>query len=275
MSDCDLSQFYSNVLKRLLDRRVLSLDDRILVVCGGPFDKEVLQSMGFRDVTITNLDERQKVDGGAEFAPYRWDFQDLESLSYADESYDVVLVHSGLHHLSCPQRGLNEMYRVARRAVIGFEPHRNLYTTLGVKLGAGQAYEDAAVYYNDCRWGGVANTEIPNYVVRFNRGDIERTVQIYNPIAHHKIDFFYATRIPCRLQGLARQRLVGRAVSALTGVLAALGRLPFLANNLAFCIHKPRLPDDLFPWLMLKDGRVTCHREWLEKKYRQPAAKGS
>lgn len=270
MAEFDLSVFYRDVLTRLIDQHVVSRDDRVLVVCAGPFDKEVLQSLGFKDVTITNLDERQKVDGGAEFAPYRWDFQDLESLGYPDESFDVVIVHSGLHHLRCPQRGINEMYRVARRAVIGFEPHRNLYTTLGVRLGAGQEYEDAAVFYNDCRWGGVANTEIPNYVVRFNRGDIERTVQIYNPIARHRIDFYYATRIPCRLQGLATKDMVGRAVGALTGVLAALGRLPFLANNIAFCIHKPRVPEDLFPWLRLQDGRVTCNREWLEKKYQSP-----
>ncbi len=267
----DLSVFYRDVLQRLLARKVLRLDDSVLVVCAGPFDKQVLESLGFANVTITNLDERQKVDGGAGFAPYRWEFQDLEALGYADASFDVAIVHSGLHHLRCPQRGINEMYRVARRAVIGFEPHRNLYTTLGVKLGAGQAYEDAAVFYNDCRWGGVANTEIPNYVVRFNRGDIERTVQIYNPIARHKIDFFYATRIPSRLQGLSRQGVVGRAVGAMTGLLAALGRLPPFANNIAFCIHKPALPDDLFPWLKLEDGRVTCNREWLAHKYKKPS----
>jgi SAM-dependent methyltransferase len=270
MAEFDLSVFYRDVMSRLVRDGVLATGDRILVVCGGPFDKQVLQSLGFTNVTITNLDERQKKDAGAEFAPYTWDFQDLESLGYADESYDVVLVHSGLHHLRCPQRGINEMYRVARRAVIGFEPHRNLYTTLGVKLGAGQEYEDAAVFYNDCRWGGVANTEIPNYVVRFNRGDIERTVQIYNPIAPHRIDFFYATRIPCRLQRLSSGRLVGRAVEALTGVLSAFGRLPPFANNIAFCVHKPRVPEDLFPWLQQQDGRVTCNRTWLAQKYRSP-----
>jgi len=271
MPDFDLSVFYRDILQRLVNQGVLHRDDRVLVVCAGEFDRDVLQSVGFTDVTLSNLDERQKADGGAVFAPYRWDYQDLEALGYDDGSFDVVIVHSGLHHLRCPQRGINEMYRVARRVVIGFEPHRNLYTTLGVKLGAGQQYEDAAVFYNDCRWGGVANTEIPNYVVRFNRGDIERTVQIYNPIARHRIEFYYATRIPCRLQGLAKQAVVGRAVGALTGVLAAVGRLPCLANNIAFCIHKPKVPDDLFPWLKYEDGRVTCHREWLEKKYRQPA----
>jgi SAM-dependent methyltransferase len=268
MAEFDLSVFYRDVLSRLLDRGELHRDDNVLVVCGGPFDKQVLASLGFTRVTVTNLDERQKADGGAEFAPYRWDYQDLEALGYADESFDAVIVHSGLHHLRCPQRGITEMMRVARRLVVGFEPHRTLYTTLGVKLGAGQEYEDAAVYYNDCRWGGVANTEIPNYVVRLNRGDIERCVQTYNPIARHRVDCFYATRIPSRLQGLARQGVVGRAVHTLTGLLAAVGRLPFLANNIAFCIHKPRVPQDLFPWLTVVDGRVTCNKSWLEQKYR-------
>lgn len=267
MAEFDLSVFYRDVLSRLLKENLLRLHDRLLVVCAGPFDREVLLSLGFTDVTITNLDERQKETGGAAFAPYTWDFQDLESLGYPDGSFDIVIVHSGLHHLRCPQRGITEMYRVARRALIGFEPHRNLYTALGVRLGAGQEYEDAAVFYNDCRWGGVANTEIPNYVVRFNRGDLERTIQTFNPIARHRIRCFYATRIPARLQGLARQGLVGRAVGALTGLLAALGRLPPLANNIAFVIEKPRIPEDLFPWLTVVNGRVTCHRPWFEAKY--------
>jgi SAM-dependent methyltransferase len=268
MAGCDLSFFYRDVLKRLLDRgEWLRLESEILVVCGGAFDKEVLQSLGFRRVTISNLDERLKSDGGAEFAPYRWDYQDLESLRYADGSFDVVIVHSGLHHLRCPQRGINEMYRVARRAVIGFEPHRNLFTTVGVKLGVGQRYEDAAVFYNDCKWGGVANTDIPNYVVRFNRGDIERVVETYNPIGCHRIEFFHATRVPGRLQRMSTRSVVGRIVGALTGVLVRLGRLPWLANNIAFCIHKPRVPEDLFPWLELKDGRVTCNRAYLSTKY--------
>jgi SAM-dependent methyltransferase len=268
MAECDLSVFYRDVLKRLLERgECLSPESEILVVCGGPFDKEVLRSLGFSRVTISNLDERLKADGGAEFAPYRWDYQDLESLSYADGSFDVVIVHSGLHHLRCPQRGINEMYRVCRRAVIGFEPHRNLFTTAGVKLGVGQQYEDAAVFFNDCKWGGVANTNIPNFVVRFNRGDIERVVQTYNPIGRHRIDCFHATRVPGRLQQLSTRNLFGRMIGMLTGVLAWLGRMPWLANNIAFCIHKPRVPEDLFPWLELKDGAVTCNQAFLSSKY--------
>lgn len=270
MAEFDLSVFYRDVLKGLILTQAISTKDKILVVCGGPFDKQVLLSLNFSDVTITNLDERQKKDAGSEFSPYRWDFQDLEKLEYSDESFDVVIVHSGLHHLRCPQRGINEMYRVAKRAVIGFEPHRNLYTTLGVKLGAGQEYEDAAVFYNDCLWGGVANTNIPNYVVRFNRGDIERTVQIYNPVARHKIEFFYATRIPSRLEGLASGTIVGRAIALFTGLLATLGTMPPFANNIAFCIYKPQIPADLFPWLMEENNVITCNKTWLAKKYRSP-----
>jgi SAM-dependent methyltransferase len=269
MLKTDLSPFYQDVLTSLMARYPwLTPDAEILVVCGGPFDREVLQSLGFRNVTISNLDERISQSGVNPFAPYDWSYQDLENLKYEDESFDAVIVHSGLHHLRCPQRGINEMYRVARHGVIGFEPNRNFYTSLGVKLGVGQEYEDAAVYHNECRWGGVANTDVPNYVVRFNAADIRRTVQTYCPVARHQIDYFYATRVPGRVESLRSKGLAGRLTVKLAGLLSLLGRFPPFANNMAFCVLKPAIPEDLFPWLEMKDGRVGCRREYLDTKYK-------
>lgn len=266
MSIPNHGKFYCDVLKTLEERGVLKKDSRILVVCGGLLDKSVLESLGFFDVTITNLDERQKTLGGSGFAPFKWDFQDLETLNYPDESFDIVLVHSGLHHLQCPAKGINQMYRVARIAVIGFEPNRNLFTTLGVRFGAGQQYECAAVINNEFRWGGVANTEVPNYVVRFNQGDIERIVQTYNPIGKHRIDFFYATRIPPISSEEKNKKFIRRAVATFSPILRRIGRYPMFANNMAFCIYKLKLPQDLFPWLELRDGKVTCNPATLKSK---------
>ena len=49
------------------------------------------------------------------------------------------------HHCHSPHRGLLEMYRVARRGVLAFEPRDTRLVRLGVRLGFGQEYEIAAV----------------------------------------------------------------------------------------------------------------------------------
>ena len=48
--------FYAETLAKLLAAKDISVDDRVLVVCGGPTDSEVLSGLGFRRVLITNLD---------------------------------------------------------------------------------------------------------------------------------------------------------------------------------------------------------------------------
>lgn len=44
--------FYSSTIDRWFDAR----DESVLVVAGGPNDRDVFRSLGFTDVTITNLD---------------------------------------------------------------------------------------------------------------------------------------------------------------------------------------------------------------------------
>jgi hypothetical protein len=46
---------------------------------------------------------------------------------------------------------------------------------LRMRTGFGQEYEQAAVYENDCRFGGVRNTFISNYVYCFSAREIRKT----------------------------------------------------------------------------------------------------
>src|SRR5437660_9639771 len=87
--------FYETTLERLLDKGVLNREAKLLVVCGGHLDREVLLRTGFSDVTITNLDSRLN---GSEFSPFRWGHQDAEKLAIPDEEYDFCIAHNGLHH---------------------------------------------------------------------------------------------------------------------------------------------------------------------------------
>jgi len=263
-----MEEFYRVALKDLLARGEVALEDEILVVCGGEADRECLLEFGFKKVTISNLDVRMKERGEDVFEPYSWDFQDLENLSYPDDHFDFVIVHSGLHHLRSPHRGLLEMYRVARRGILGYEPHDSGFTRLGARLGFGQVYEDVAVLANDCEFGGVANTPVPNYVYRFSAGEIADVIQTAHPVAEHERHFWYWTHIPGRLKQL-RSGLRYWVMKPVSGLLILLGRrVPFFANYIAFHVRKPELPKDLFPWLMMAGSDVTIDREWLAQKYR-------
>ncbi len=263
-----MEQFYRDVLRDLLASGEISRDDEILVVCGAEADRDCLDELEFKNVTISNLDERLRGAGEDVYAPFVWEFQDLENLSYPDGSFDVVIVHSGLHHLRSPHRGLLEMYRVARRGIVGFEPHDSFFTRLGAKLGFGQVYEDAAVMANDCRFGGVANTAVPNYVYRFNAREIVDVFQTCNPVAEHECRFWHVTYIPGRLKSL-RSGFRYLALRLVSGILFELGRwFPFFTNHIAFHVRKPELPKELFPWLRMEGDEVAVDRDWLAAKYR-------
>ena len=150
-----MRDFYSDTVMRLVRDGVLSTESTILVTCGGEVDRDTFVRGGFKKVTISNVDSRAHPP---DFAPFEWKFEDAERLSAADESFDFVVAHSGLHHCRSPHRALLEMYRVARRGVIVFEPRAGLITRLGQRLGFAQQYELAAVAANDMRYGGVENT---------------------------------------------------------------------------------------------------------------------
>ena len=80
-------QFYINVV----DARISNKHASILICGGGSLDKETFINLGFTNVTVSNLDTRASVD---EFAPYKWDYQDAQSLSYDDNSFDKVFLFS-------------------------------------------------------------------------------------------------------------------------------------------------------------------------------------
>lgn len=49
-----------------------------------------------------------------------------EALPFRDGSFDCVHFHGLLHHLSSPEKGWQEILRVARDIVVGVEPNFNL-----------------------------------------------------------------------------------------------------------------------------------------------------
>jgi SAM-dependent methyltransferase len=256
-----IESFYLETVRRLVAEGWLRSDDRTLVVAGGAADRDVLAAGGLCDVTISNLDERMAPDA---YAPFAWSFQDAEDLRFADRSFDVCVVHQGLHHCRSPHRGLLEMYRVARRGVLVFEPQDTLLTRLGVRLGVGQRYELAAVADNDLRWGGVQNTDVPNFVYRWTERDIRKTLASFDPTGQPHVRCVYDFRVP----GEAAAATRGRAAKAISRVAVPVARwflrlVPSQANAIGLIIDKVDPDRDLHPWLRADASGVRADESWF------------
>lgn len=260
-----MQDFYAEVVEQLLRAGILDTDMKILVVCGGQKDLKVLRELHFRDVVISNVDPRPSPE---QFAPFAWCYQDAEQLSFADASFDFCLVHSGLHHCYSPHRALLEMYRVARKGVLVFEPYDNVITRLGVRLNIGQAYEHASVVNNGFAYGGVANSAIPNYIYRWTQREIIKTIRCYAPQVDSDIRFIHKMRIPWN-QLRARTNKTGylliRAAQPALKLIEAW--FPGQSNCFATVIRKPEVPGKLHPWLHTVDGSVRLNEQWLTDRF--------
>jgi ubiquinone/menaquinone biosynthesis C-methylase UbiE/uncharacterized protein YbaR (Trm112 family) len=125
----------------------LSSGTTALTVCGGSgMDAEFLARAGVR-VILSDISlgaARQACERARRFGfPLTAVVADVESLPFRDSSIDLVYVHDGLHHLARPFRGLDEMARVARRAVSVNEPADAAVTHLAVRLGYALEREEA------------------------------------------------------------------------------------------------------------------------------------
>jgi ubiquinone/menaquinone biosynthesis C-methylase UbiE len=257
--------FYGATVERLLDEHTLTTGMRILVVCGGETDRDVLAQRGFRRVVISNIDSRPDP---ATFAPFEWCYQDAERLTYDDDSFDFCIAHSGLHHCYAPHGALLEMYRVARRGLLFFDPYDNLLTRLSVRFHIGQEYEHAAVFYNGCAYGGVRNSHIPNHIYRWTQREILKTINCYAPHARHEIEFFHRMRIPWeQLRGRRNPSLyyVFRLAQPALRLFELL--FPKQSNNFGALVRKPELPAGLHPWLRPDGATVRLDERWLEERY--------
>lgn len=259
-------RFYSRVLRIAEAEGVLDSGMSILVVAGGSYDRETFLELGYKDVTISNVDVEGA--GGADFAPYCWTLQHAERLTLPDSSVDVVVVHAGLHHCRSPHAALAEMYRVARRTVIVVEARDSFMVRCGIKLGLTPQYEVEAVVAHDYMSGGVENSGLPNFVYRWTENEVEKVVRSLDPSAPPRLRYVYGLRLPV-------ERLMMRragSIRALAAGLAGLARVaqslfPRQGNCFGFIIAKPDAATSLFPWV--QPGGRTVDRAWCQTRYRQ------
>lgn len=85
-------------------------------------DARLLARLGVADIMATDIAEPAlRASGEAGLLP-RWQAENMEALSFADASWDVVVCREALHHAPRAPVALLEMIRVARQAVVLVEP---------------------------------------------------------------------------------------------------------------------------------------------------------
>lgn len=242
--------------RRTVGEWIPDRDATVLVVGGGENDRDVFASLGFRNVTITNV--ATALDR-ADCSGFGTLVVDAERMDLPDESYDYAVVHAVLHHCASPHAGLLELYRVARKAAIFFEARDSFTVRLLGRLGLSQVYEYGAVISNNCQAGGVRDTEIPNYVYRWTEREVEKTISSYAPHSRHSFDYRQGNTVDCQRGWTAKAILVGLLVPFYR---VFVWFFPGQQNLFAARITKPSIPQDLHPWLTQQEGRVVFNRGW-------------
>ncbi len=258
--------FVKSTLERLVREGVLDRSASLLAVAAADAERGLFLELGFTNVTISNLDTRLT---GNEFAPFAWSFQDAQRLDLPDGSFDFVFVSDGLHHCDSPHRALVEMVRVARRGVLVFESRDNALMRLATRLGLSPDYELEAVVDEGFDFGGVNNTGTPNYIYRWTEREFEKTVRSFLPHGNPGFRYFYGLNLPYQVAAMERSPWKLRVLRAADlGLRAFTTLFPKQCNSFAMVALKPRVPEDLWPWLEESGTGIRFRREYAESRYR-------
>jgi SAM-dependent methyltransferase len=248
----------------------------VLIVGGSFRDAHSLYRAGFRRMTLSNVEPLVDVDPQTEPMPdadITLLYADLEKLPVADASYDLVLAHEVLHHCRSPHAALVEMLRVSRRNIVLMEPNDSLAMRWLIRLRFSTPYELPAVIYNEYKKGGVNNSDIPNFIYRWDPRTIYQTVATCLPerefglylrrywdfnITAEELEQRRETRI-----GVIT-RVVGprHFIALLHGFQAVANSLPWIArqgNKFFACITKQHA---LKPWIVERDGAFGFNRAY-------------
>jgi hypothetical protein len=85
----------------------------------------------------------------------------------------------------------------------------------------------------------------------------------------HTFRFFYAPNLPYARAEMKKGHFKLRVLQLTEPVLGAFTRIfKKQCNSFAMIALKPRIPDDLWPWLAVEDGRVHFNRGYAEGRFK-------
>ena len=112
------------------------------------------------------------------------------------------------------------------------------------------------------KYGGLNNSEIPNFVYRWTENEIEKVINTYAPYSKHKVTYFYGISIP----KLKEKFLVKKIFIFILQIFLKL--IPNNQGNLfGFFIEKPDSKSKLFPWIMKENETLKLNKVWLKKNW--------
>ena len=174
---------------RLIDRgidRLLEItnsqakDWKVLITCGGVGGEATyLRNKGFTNITNSDFSSEAIEIAKRREPTIKSIVVNAEDIDAEDGEYDLVIVRAGLHHLPRPVLGMNEMIRVASKAVVALEPNEGVIAKV---LGQEFEVEEGEINYV-FRW----TEELLEQVVKSQL--LEDPVHIENlrSVHHHKV----------------------------------------------------------------------------------------
>lgn len=282
--DLELRDKFLAVLRSQIGSLHIPLDQKVLIVGGSSDDEDVLRRAGFNQVVNSNLPSDVGRMGDYESSSDSSHCAlDVEQMDLPDESFDLVFAHAVLHHCRSPHRALCEMLRVSRRFVVFLEPNDSLVMSLLVRLKFSFPYELPAVIDHNYRSGGVRDSQVPNFIYRWNLSEVCKTVSSYMPERVFSVHAYPYWDFSVSEDALARRRetriasitaLVGAGnfISALQLARAVLNRITLLreqGNKFFCCVEKG---DALRPWLARDGNEIVFNQEFGEQKRARPSA---
>jgi ubiquinone/menaquinone biosynthesis C-methylase UbiE len=189
-SDDPLLQYITRWrLKEGLRRLVMNANDRlntdssILVLCAGEGNEgSVLCDLGYRNVTVSDISDAGVAEAVNRDKRLRGLVLNAERADVPDNSFDILVVQDGLHHLQSPVGGFTEMLRIARTAVLFLEPHDAI---IGRAIGT--------------KWE--KNGDAVNYVFRWTKRLVQDVASSYlGPDSFKNLSFSFCHHNPLFLK---------------------------------------------------------------------------
>lgn len=250
-------------------------EQSVLVIGGEASDYRILSRAGFKKIVLSNIDgiylEESSINRNIKNL-----IIDAEDIALPDQSYDIVFAYEVLHHCKSPHRALCEMVRVAKNSVILCEPNDSFLMNVLIKLQLSFPYEIPAVVDNDFSRGGVRDSCIPNFIYRFNKHEVYKTLSSY--MAEYQIKLsaypYWDLTVNEKDIDLRKQTKIGlitkvmgtqRFIKMLNGLSIILNNIPLIREqgNKFLCIIPKTYK--LKPWLVQESNALQFNREFAEK----------
>jgi hypothetical protein len=236
-------KFLEDCISSLLTEGKIDTSDSILVLGSRRHEMIVLNNLGFTNVLLSNI-----VEPKFEVEFFKYEIIDALNISCKTESYDYVFIANTLHHLISPHRGVYEMMRVAKKGIFFLEAHDCMLMRLLVSAKFTYDYEVKAK-------GGLHGSElIPNYVYRWSKREIKKTICSLFPLGPCTYTFKFGLHLPMR----GKARIIGLAILPLLMILKLLHQ----TNGFFVFVKKP-LQNQYYPWI--KEGAREEYKQICEQ----------